>query len=125
MRFHVRQGEPQDGRQRRIGCRAEREVVGLEVADRLVAGNGPAHEQQRGAEAPGGIGIVVDKRGNGVRCAITAAERRGALVNPQIPTQRPIVLTQRRRNDSRTTFPRMNPIFAGRSARRRIRYGYQ
>ena len=103
----------------------EGEIIGLEVPDRLLPGVGPTHEQQRRAEAPGGIGIVVDEGGNGVGRAIGAAECRGALVDPQIPAQRPVVFAQRRRSDSRTTLPRMKPMFAGRSARRRIRYGYQ
>lgn len=123
MFFHLAQREGQDERERRLGCRTEGEVVGLDVTNGPFTFS-PPNEEQGGAVATGGVRVVVGPRGNGVRLTVGAAEGGRALVGALIAAERRIVDYFRRR-DSFTTFPTMKTIFAGRSARRRIRYGYQ
>jgi len=84
----------------------------------------PTNEEQRGTVAPGGVGLVVRPRRNGVRLAVGAAEGGWALVDALISAERGVV-DYFRRSDSFTTFPTMKTMLAGRSARRRIKYGYQ
>jgi len=121
--LHFAQREGQQGRESGVGCRTEGEVVGLHVTDRLVAPT-PAHEQQRGAVATGGVRRIVYPGRDGVRVTIRAAEGGGALVDELIAAEGRIV-DYFRRKDSFTTLPTMKTMLAGRSARRRIRYGYQ
>src|SRR5438309_1541592 len=99
------------------------EVLGLDVAHRAIARLGPAHEEESRAVASGRIRRIVHERGDGVRLTVLAAERRRPLVHPLVTAQRAVV--QLRRNDSLTTLPSRNAMFAGRSASRRMRYGYQ
>lgn len=125
MLFHLAQRQREQRRESGIGGRTEREVVGLEMTDRLVASS-PAHEQQRGTVAPlgaGGGGIVHPRR-HGVRLAVGATEGGRALVGLLVAAEGRVVDYFRRR-DSFTTLPTMNTMFAGRSASRRMRYGYQ
>ena len=84
----------------------------------------PTNEEQGGAVATGGVRVVVRPRGNGVRLTVGGAEGGRALVDALIAAEGGVVDYVRRR-DSFTTFPTMKTMFAGRSARRRIRYGYQ
>ena len=84
----------------------------------------PTNKEQRGTVAPGGIWLVVRPSRNGVRLTIAAAERRGPLVGALITAEGGVVDYVRRR-DSFTTLPTMKTMLAGRSAKRRIRYGYQ
>ncbi len=84
----------------------------------------PTNEEQGSAIATSGVGVVVRPRGHGVRLTIGAAEGGGALVDALVAAERGVVDYFRRR-DSFTTFPTMKTMFAGRSARRRIKYGYQ
>ena len=123
MLFHFAQREREHWCERRLGCRAESEVVGLHVTDGPFTFS-PTNEEQGGAVATGGVGLVVRPRGNGVRLTVGAPEGGRALVNALISAERGVVDYFRRR-DSFTTFPTMKTMLAGRSARRRIRYGYQ
>ena len=119
MSFHFLQSESEERLERLRRCRAEREVLGLEVPDGAIPRVGPAHEQQRGAEAAQRVRGVIDERGDGIRAAILAPERRRPLVHPLVPAQRPV--RQLRRNDSLMMLPSRNVTFAGRSASRRMR----
>jgi hypothetical protein len=121
--FHLAQGEGQHRLERRVGRRTEREIVGLDVADGPFPFS-PTNEEQCGPVATGGVRLVVRPRGDRVRLAIGAAEGRRALVDLLIAAEGRIV-DYFRRKDSFTTLPTMNTMLAGRSARRRIRYGYQ
>src|SRR5437762_850185 len=123
MRFDVSQRQRQQRRERFVGRRTVGEVIGLEMPDglRLCA---PADEQQSRAVAAGLIGVRRE-RGNRVGLAIGSTERRGTSVHLLITAQRRVVHQRRRWTDSLRMFVVMNAMFAGRSARRRIRYGYQ
>jgi hypothetical protein len=121
--FHVAQGEGQHGLERRFWRRTEREVVGLDVTDGPFTLS-PTNEEQGGAVATGGVRVVVRPRRNGVRLTVGAAEGGRALVGALIAAKRGVV-DYFRRKDSFTTFPTMKTMLAGRSARRRIKYGYQ
>src|SRR5437660_7446347 len=122
MVFHVGERQREDRLQRGLWCGCLEQVIRLEMTDRSL--RFPANEQQRRPEAAVRVGLLVHERRHGVGVAVRASERGGASVHRLIATQG-IVGAQRRRNDSFTTLPRMNARFAGRSARRRIRYGYQ
>ncbi len=123
MLLHLAQAEGQHGLERRLGCRTEGEVVGLDVTDGPFT-FAPTNEEQGGAVATGGVRLVVRPRGNGVRLTVGAAEGGRALVDALIAAECGVVDYFRRR-DSFTTFPTMKTMLAGRSARRRIKYGYQ
>lgn len=123
MLFHLAQAEGQHGLERRLGCRPEGEVVGLDVADGPFTLS-PTNEEQRGAVATRGVRLVVRPCGDGVRLTVGAAKSGRPLVGALIAAERGVVDYFRRR-DSFTTFPTMKTMLAGRSARRRMRYGYQ
>jgi len=123
MLFHLAQGEGQHRLERRVGRRTEREIVGLDVADGPFTLS-PTNEEQGGPVATGGVRLVVRPRGDRVRLTVGAAEGGRALVGALIPAERRVIDYLRRR-DSFTTLPTMKTMLAGRSARRRIRYGYQ
>jgi len=123
MLLHLAQRQGQHGRERGFGAWTERQVVGLHVPDGPLAFT-PAHEQQGCTVAARGVGRVVYPGRDGVRLPVGAAERGRALVDGLIPAERRIV-DYFRRTDSFTTLPTMNTMLAGRSARRRMRYGYQ
>jgi len=84
----------------------------------------PTHEHQCGTVATRGVGHVVHQGRDGIRLAVGAAECGRALVDLLIPAEGRVVCYFRRK-DSFTTLATMNAMFAGRSASRRIKYGYQ
>src|SRR5207248_2403320 len=98
------------------------EVFGLEMADGPVARVGPLHEQQGRTVAALRVRRLVHERAHRVGSPVGAAERGGALVHAPVAAER--VVRQLRRRDSRSTLPSRNATLAGRSARRRMRYGY-
>src|SRR5258708_22949544 len=120
MRSHIRQRQRPDPRQRLLGRRAEGQIVGLEVAERLSAALDPTEKQQRRAIASEGIRLLVHERIGRVRLAVRAFERRGAVVHGLVAAQGRVVV-HARRNDSFTTLPTMNAMFAGRSDRKSTR----
>ena len=123
MLFHVAQGEGQHGLERRFRRRTEREVVGLDVTDGTFPFS-PTNEEQCSPVATCGVRRGVRPRGDRVRLPVGAAEGGRALVGLLIAAEGRIV-DYFRRKDSFTTLPTMNTMFAGRSASRRMRYGYQ
>lgn len=123
MLFHLAQGEGQHGLERRFRRRTEREVVGLDVTDGPFTFS-PTNEEQCGPVPTCGVRRVVRPRGDRVRLPVGTAEGGRALVDLLIAAEGRIV-DYFRRKDSFTTLPTMNTMLAGRSARRRIRYGYQ
>jgi len=122
--LHFREWQIEQRRDGIVRTVPEGQVFGLEMTHRPLTAARPAHEQQRRPKPPVLVGVVVHKRRHRVGFAIGAPERRRTLVDTLVAAQGG-VFAQRRRIDSLTTLPRMNPIFAGRSARRRMRYGYQ
>lgn len=84
----------------------------------------PTDEEQRGPVPAGGVRCIVHPGRYGIRLAVRAAEGGGPLVDLLIAAECGVVDYFRRR-DSFTTLPTMNTMLAGRSARRRMRYGYQ
>ena len=97
------------------------EILGLQVAVGAVAVFRPAHKQQRRAVPAVGVRIVVRQRRHRVGPPVAAAERRRPSVDALVAAQGGLIVAQRRRSDSFTTLPKMNPMLAGRSARRRMR----
>jgi hypothetical protein len=121
--LHRAQRECQQRSERGVGCRTERQVICLQVTNRSLAAV-PTDEEQRGPVPARGIRRIVHPGRYGVRLSVGAAEGGGALVDLLIAAEGRVVDYFRRR-DSFTTLPTMNTMLAGRSARRRIRYGYQ
>src|SRR5687767_818477 len=122
MRFHLCEAQRQHGSERLFSRGAEREKVGLEMADRLVAVPPPDEHERRAI--PSRLGGVVGERRDRVGLAVVRAERGGTPVHLLIAAQGG-VFRHFGWTDSFNTFERMKAILAGRSARRRMRYGYQ
>src|SRR5262249_35156635 len=109
------------------GRGSEGEIVGFQVTHRRALA--PAHEQQRRTVAapPSLAGRSVGKSVDGIRLAVGGSERGRASMDLLITAQRRVVHQggERRCRDSLRMLVVMNAMFAGRSASRRIRYGYQ
>ena len=84
----------------------------------------PTDEEERGPVPARGVRRIAHPGRHGIRLTVGAAEGGWALVDVLIAAEGRVVDYFRRR-DSFTTLPTMNTMLAGRSARRRIRYGYQ
>src|SRR3954470_11170957 len=93
--------------------------VSLEMPDRPVPARRPAHKQESGAVHPSDIGLIVHVNGYRIGLTVAAAEGGRPVVLSHVTTQRE--LSHRPGVDSRTRFPRIKAILAGRSASRRMR----
>jgi len=74
MSLHFFQRQGQDRRERVVGCRAEGEVVGFQVADGSLS-FAPTDKEQRRTE-PAGLAQVVGEGVDGVRLAVCRTECR-------------------------------------------------
>src|SRR2546430_12754407 len=110
--------------QRLIRAVSVSQIVRLQVTDRPVHSSvAPTDEQQRRAEASR-FGCVVGERSDRICSTIRGPERGRPSVHLLVATERRVV-HQRRCTDSLSTLATMNATLAGRSASRRIKYGYQ
>ncbi len=101
-----------------------RQVIGFQMADGLIAGRRPAYEQERRTEPASLVRRVVNVFGHRVRRPVGAFKRRRPVVDLNVPPQRGVA-DHRRDTLSFTILATMKLMFAGRSAKRRIKYGYQ
>src|SRR5207247_10810692 len=89
----------------------------------LPASVAPTDDHQRRAEVSR-FGCVVGERSDRICSTIRGPERGRPSVHLLVATERRVV-HQRRCTDSFSTLATMNATLAGRSASRRIKYGYQ
>src|SRR5580704_1614198 len=122
-RLHGEEGHPTDRLPHRGLAHPPHQILGLEVSgDGLVP---PPHEQQIGSLRRLRIAGLVDSDVHTVRLAIDALERWRPRVVCDIAAERRLIRRHRcPPTSSRKTFPVMNATLAGRSASRRMRYGY-
>jgi hypothetical protein len=111
------------GEERREGCVGSgtiRQVSRLHMPIGTIAFRPPSHKEECRTIPTTLVRVIVSEGRYRIRPAVRSFEGRRPAVQPLVPTERGIVV-QRRRTVSRTRLASMNPMLAGRSARRRMR----